>query len=359
MIFVGDIATGNKECCSALYNSIFECRDIFSENYTIANLEGMIDEVCHQTIHPILNNHPDVMNTLKLMNVKALTLANNHSLDLPENFNQTKNELSKNGILFFGVGKEDNEAILPAIFEIDGIKYIIFGYCWNILMQHQKDQRGSICISKIKERTILNNIKKYRDANSSAKIAMIMHWNFDLETLPFPLHRVFSRAMIDVGADIVIGHHSHCVQGGERYKGKVIIYGLGNFFFPWYVFTKGNSFFPKWTSPELVVDWNPITDQVTCHWFNYEYLEGKHDLIYVDSEDFDEGETIKKYSPYRNLGKKSYYNFFKKNRRKKTFMPIYSDHNQCIKNFLIDKYVILRIKIARFLLQNNYRKREK
>ena len=58
-----------------------------------------------------------------------------------------------------------------------------------------------------------------------------MHWGWEDEPDPSPRLRAFARRMIDAGADMVVGGHPHVTQGAEYYRGKPIIYSLGNFLF--------------------------------------------------------------------------------------------------------------------------------
>lgn len=355
MIFVGDIASATEDTSRDFYSSISKNIEVFQNDIVVANLEGLISEEYYRTKKPVLSNHPSVIKPLLLMNTKAVTLANNHTLDLPDNLQITKNLLKENNILHFGAGIDKDEASLPCVFRQQNFKFYILGYSWDILMQHQKNPTGSLYVNTINEKKILDQIKDIKGHDPEAKIVIKIHWNFDLETIPFPLHRKFSRAMIDAGANAIIGSHSHCVQGGERYKNGIIIYGLGNFFFPWYIFTSGKSYFPDWTKPELALQWNPETNQVKCHWFEYNYTQESHEINYIKSEDFDSGEKILEFSPYRNMSDDYYLRWYKINRRKGFLLPVYRDHSELLRNFIIDSYLKKRIRFARFLAKKNLR----
>lgn len=359
MIFLGDIASPAEGYSNDLYDSLNESLHLFKDDIVVANFEGLISDDIATGNQPILNNHPSVLRPLQLVNTKAVSLANNHTLDLPHNLDRTTAFLSDNGIKYFGAGREIKQAEEPAVFEHDGYTYFILGYSWDILMQHQKNEPGVMYVSTIKPKQILEKIRSIRQENPNAKIVLKMHWSFDLENIPFPLYRKFSRAMIDAGANAVIGEHSHCVQGGERYKDGVIVYGLGNFFFPWFVFRNGKSRFPEWTRTELAVQWDPKTNTVKCHWFKYVNNGNRHKLEYLSTEDFDTGTLINEYSPYRTMNEREYLNYYRKNRRKGFLMPIYKDHNDTLRNGLIDFYIKKRIKFARFLTHNLNRKTNK
>ena len=130
---------------------------------------------------------------------------------------------------------------------------------------------------------------------------------------------------------------------------------MGNFFFPWYIFTSGRSYFPDWTRTELALQWIPETNRVICHWFRYNYKKDSHELEFLNSEDFDSGSMINEYSPYRDMEHSKYIHWYKKNRRKGFLVPVYSDHKDIIRNTLIDFYLKKRIKFARFLARKKLR----
>ncbi len=70
------------------------------------------------------------------------------------------------------------------------------------------------------------------EANQNADLVFVnMHWGVEYDNQPHPRQTELARAMIDVGADAIIGHHSHVLQEVEKYKDGVIFYGLGNFVF--------------------------------------------------------------------------------------------------------------------------------
>src|SRR5690606_31988145 len=74
------------------------------------------------------------------------------------------------------------------------------------------------------------------------------------EQYPQPLHRKLAKELIDIGADAIIGHHSHIIQGIELYQGKPIIYGLGNFYLPKFTYNGYYLDFPSSANLGLAVD---------------------------------------------------------------------------------------------------------
>jgi hypothetical protein len=357
MLFLGDIASPNAQCSADFLTSLKKYPHIFQNNCTVANLEGLFLDGTVPGNKPILYNHPSILEPLHYLNTKAVSLANNHTLDIPELFPDSKKMLDENGIGHSGAGVTVAEADTPAEFEYQGQKFLVFAFGWHILMQHQDNRPGHLYVSTIRPHRILELVKKAKKEQPDAKIIVKIHWSFDLETLPFPLYRQFSRAMIDAGVNAVVGCHSHCVQGGERYKDGLIIYGLGNFFMPWFTFINGTLELPDFSRMELAVEWDHKTGDATAHFFKYTHKKGDahHELEHVTSESFTDGKTIESYSPYRNMSLEEYIPYYKAKRRKGFLMPTYKDYRQDLRNSVIDNVIIYRIKVARFLAERKLR----
>jgi poly-gamma-glutamate capsule biosynthesis protein CapA/YwtB (metallophosphatase superfamily) len=78
---------------------------------------------------------------------------------------------------------------------------------------------------------VIEDIIAARTVHHADIVIPYMHWGWEEEAQPSPRLREFARRMIDAGADMVVGGHPHVTQGAETYKGKPIIYSLGNFLF--------------------------------------------------------------------------------------------------------------------------------
>lgn len=335
MIFVGDISSPTKATTSFLENSLARYDQIFKGNRIVCNFEGLIfnGEITGQKI-PVLYNDPSVPNTLYRDLKPVLCLANNHILDLPDQFHITRSLLNSQEIPFCGAGFSPEDAGDPIIFTERSVKVAIFNACWDFLLYNTNNPAGGIYVSVIDEKKVIHKIALHKNSYPDIHIVVFLHWNFDLETLPFPMHRKFARVLIDAGANIVVGSHSHCVQGGEKYRGGYIVYGLGNFFMPHEIFINGKLTYPEFASHELALEWDPVSNKAICHWFRYRLINGSHNLIHITSEEFHESALLENYSPFKDMTDEEYFIYFKKNRRKKILIPIYRDfHNQRLNNY--------------------------
>lgn len=91
--------------------------------------------------------------------------------------------------------------------------------------------RGVACVSAYEAGAVAADIATARAAGADV-VVCVMHWGAEEVTLPPPEVVRDAHRMIDAGADLIVGHHAHVVHGAERYRGKPIFYGLGNFYFP-------------------------------------------------------------------------------------------------------------------------------
>lgn len=350
MIILGDIASPTPRHSIQLDLVFTEHSQIFKDRSIVCNFEGLInDEIDIDTKTPVLFNHSSVLDVLLRANCKAVGLANNHILDLPENFISTIEKLSSTGIKFVGASLNFNDANKPVYFFENGKKVFLFNHCWDFLLYHQKNPTKGIHVATINEPRLIKMISEYRRDFPDAAIIVFLHWSFDLETLPFPMYRQLARMLIDKGANVIAGSHSHCVQGAEKYNNGYIVYGLGNFFLPDKAFAGSYLTFPDFARIQLAFEWNSQNNEALCHWFEYQLESGNHKLNHLESSKFKESALLKKYSEYSDISLSEYKIYFQKNRRKKFLIPIYTDYRKKNLNRIFTFWLKLRARVARVL----------
>lgn len=355
MIFIGDIAVPGPAYSQQLDKVFVEHQDIFRGKEILCNLEGLIADMDTRQRTPVLFNHPAIVPVLKQWNFKVAALANNHTLDIPEHYGATMQLLNTAGIAAPGAGYSVVDADRPVSVVLDGKQTFVFNYCWAVMLQHQNNPSAGVYVNTIRWKPILDAVSRHKKEHPDALIVVLMHWSFDLETLPFPIYRQFSRTLIDAGVNVIAGCHSHCVQGAEAYKNGYIVYGMGNFFVPWHTYIGGTIHFPDFSRTEMAFEWNPNTNKAVCHWFKYQNTATEHKLDHVLSEDFSAGEMTRFYTPYAGMDASQYLHFFKANRRKRGGIPMYRDYRENIRNRLADWLIIRRIRLARMLAKYKMR----
>ncbi|EHO41994.1 Capsule synthesis protein, CapA [Caldithrix abyssi DSM 13497] len=174
---------------------------------------------------------PKYVEVLKYGGVDLVNLANNHIYDYgKEGLLETLETLERAGLAFIGAGRNINQARKPAIFEIKGLKLAFMGYYG--LRAHEESHPATetepgTALRKLKY--IKEDIKQLKDRVDF--ITVIFHWGQEKKNIPEADQIRFAHRVIDYGADLIVGHHPHVLQGVEKYKKGVIVYSLGNFIF--------------------------------------------------------------------------------------------------------------------------------
>lgn len=188
-------------------------KDIFSaDDLTIANFEGTLTDSEEREEKQFAFKAPaEFSSILSDGAVEAVTLANNHSHDYGEQgFADTLAALDQEGITHFGYDE-------TAVIEVKGIKVGLVGI-YELKDHLERTEQLKQNIAKVKEQGAVITI-------------VIFHWGNEKEEIPDSNQTTLGRLAIDEGADLVCGHHPHVLQGIETYKGKNIVYSLGNFCF--------------------------------------------------------------------------------------------------------------------------------
>lgn len=234
-----------------------------------ANLENTLSEPMPY-YHPRptfykLRADPSNAEDLKLLGVDVVTLANNHMLDCGESgLFETLQALDNMGIKRVGAGMNLEEALSPAIIQADGQRIAFFGFATAFQTAAAPDRPGVAAIRNkiiyefesprlpttytpsyailptIKELPIEEDVLQAQECIKNVRdkvdfIVVAMHWGPGIivsdmkEASPTNGQQILAHAIIDSGADLVVGHHPHSTQAIEIYKGKHIFYSLGNF----------------------------------------------------------------------------------------------------------------------------------
>lgn len=188
-------------------------KDIFSaDDLTIANFEGTLTDSDEREDKTFAFKAPaSYASLLTGGSVEAVNTANNHSHDYgDQSFDDTLAALDDAGIVHFGYDE-------TAVMDVKGIKVGLVGI-YELYDHLEREQQLKDNIAKVK-------------ADGAQLIVAIFHWGNETETVPDSNQTTLGRIAIDEGADLVCGHHPHVLQGIETYKGRNIVYSLGNFCF--------------------------------------------------------------------------------------------------------------------------------
>ena len=196
------------------FNYFFEnVKSVFEEDdLTIVNFEGTLtDSTTREDKQFAFKADKSYAEILTDGFVEAANLANNHSKDYGEqSYNDTMDALDEAGITNFGYDR-------VAIKKVKGIKVGLVG---TYVLADGLGVKDSM----------EKNIQDLKDEGAQVIIASF-HWGEEKAEYPNDVQVELAHAAIDAGADLVLEHHPHVLQGIEQYKGKNIVYSLGNFCF--------------------------------------------------------------------------------------------------------------------------------
>ena len=178
---------------------------------------------------------PERAKVLNLLGVDVAQLANNHVYDYgADAMNDTFAALEAAGIPYVGAGKNLDEAMKPYYATVDGKKIAIVAAsrAEKYKMTPQATDSTPGILRCYDTELFIQTIKEAKE-NADYVIAVV-HWGTEHTTVLEEVQRSTARDYIDAGADVIIGGHSHCLQGIEYYEDKPIFYSLGNFWFDEY-----------------------------------------------------------------------------------------------------------------------------
>jgi poly-gamma-glutamate synthesis protein (capsule biosynthesis protein) len=164
----------------------------------------------------------------------AVSVANNHSGDYgPDGLLEELVLLEKASLPYFGGGRDKKEAHRPLILERNGRRIALLGYNdFPPRSFEAGDHRAGTAWLTPAE--VIADIKAARTVSHADLVIPMLHWGEELEPSPEDSQKALARSLIDAGADAVIGGHPHVSQTVDIYKGRPIVYSLGNFVFDYF-----------------------------------------------------------------------------------------------------------------------------
>ncbi|MCU0846258.1 MAG: CapA family protein [Spirochaetes bacterium] len=234
ILFIGDILLSNEVEKRILahgtgYPFAKIKDDMKKYNFIVGNLEAPIStrgEMYEDKAYQF-EVDPYVAACLKDLEIDAVSISNNHLLDYgEEGMYDTIYYLRQWQIMHTGAGKNLEEAKRPAVFRCGPTEICLLSYCTRPPLDYfaTEDSAG---ISPFHPEAAYEDITRLKKEGNI--VLVLMHWGIEQTKKPQAIQKYYARKMIDAGADGIVGHHPHWPQGVEIYKGKPIIYSLGNF----------------------------------------------------------------------------------------------------------------------------------
>ncbi len=178
---------------------------------------------------------PGILDALRAGGIDVFSAANNHGLDFgPSGLEETllAKRAQPDGSLI-GVGADEDEAFAPYVADVGGHRVAVIAATQVIDGQYidswtATGTQGGLASAKRVDRLV----EEVRAARADADTVVVyLHWGTETEACPNPQQQELARALVDAGADVIVGGHAHRVQGAGRLGGALVGYGLGNFLF--------------------------------------------------------------------------------------------------------------------------------
>jgi len=227
--YIGTFATHGYAYAFSGLGGLFQRDDL-----TVINLECAVSDL--GTPVPKEFNFrcdPDALPVARRMGVEVASLGNNHAYDYgPEALLDSIRNLRRAGIAPVGAGATQDRALEPALFELGGWTVAVVGFDMVV------DPYPAAIATDTKPGTAAGHdeglmIAAIEAADAVADIVIVtIHWGVELDTEPRDFQLDLGHRMVDAGADVIFGHHSHRLQPMVVYRGRPIFWGLGNFVWP-------------------------------------------------------------------------------------------------------------------------------
>jgi poly-gamma-glutamate synthesis protein (capsule biosynthesis protein) len=186
-------------------------KDIFeNDDVTIVNLETTLTHAEIKAVKKFnFRGLPEYSRILQKGGIEAVNIANNHTHDYrAEGYQETLAALQEAQIGWFGNGR-------PYLADIKGVRVGCLGYeGWD-----------DSSYTKTRVQKGINRLRQ----DGADLVIVSFHWGDENQYSPNSTQRNLGRYAVDCGADLVLGHHPHVIQGIELYRNRNIVYSLGNF----------------------------------------------------------------------------------------------------------------------------------
>jgi hypothetical protein len=233
LVAVGDIMLGGrakKTLSQSGSDSPFEAvmPILRRASIVLGNLEGPLAQCSLRTDRRFSYKvGPDNAASLTRAGINVLTFANNHALDCgPAGVIETMEALARARAACIGAGVNERAAHSPAILMAGEWRVGLLGYYWNRRYAATADLPGVANGTRTALEADIRSLRERVD-----RVVVTFHWGVPYDRVPSESARRKARLAVDLGADVVVGHHPHIIQPFEIHRGRPIFYSVGNFTF--------------------------------------------------------------------------------------------------------------------------------
>ena len=232
LLAVGDISFYGRNCDNPRKDVFSSVKHFFrSADLIVCNLENPLTGIGSPTPGKCtLRGAPDWAVLMKEAGINLVSLANNHMMDYgAEGLYDTICALDLSGIRHVGAGENKEEACAP-VFVSAGEMSIAFLARSSVIVSSQSYAGHSTPgVAFLEPDELIHNIKICK--KKADLVVVLLHWGLEDYAYPTPAQKSIARQLVEAGADAILGHHPHVLQGIQRINESVIAYSLGNFLF--------------------------------------------------------------------------------------------------------------------------------
>ena len=203
------------------------------DDLTVVNVECPVTDMGEQLDKEFsFHGTPAALPAMRDAGIEVGSLANNHAYDRgPEGVIDSRRNLQRAGIAAVGAGRDQEEALQPALFEVKGWKVAVLGF--DEVLDPLDAVAGPNKPGTAAGHDFSLMIQAVKAAARVADVVVVMiHWGVELDTQPRDYQVFEGHRLIDAGADVIFGAHSHRLQPLSVYEGRPIFWSLGNFVWP-------------------------------------------------------------------------------------------------------------------------------
>jgi poly-gamma-glutamate capsule biosynthesis protein CapA/YwtB (metallophosphatase superfamily) len=236
MVFAGDMMLdgGPGHFIAHGGDPLADAAAVFADaDLAVANLECVI-ATAGQAVYKdyCFLAKPSCVPVLK-RHLAAVCIANNHACDYGKEGLVSQLDLfDKAKLPYFGGGRNAHEARHPLLLQRNGRRVALLGYCG--ISHRSAAGPKEAGVAWMEQQDMLADIKAARAVHHADFVVVFLHWGTEESPAPKESQRGLARALVDAGADAVIGNHPHVTQTIDLYRGRPIVYSLGNFIFDYF-----------------------------------------------------------------------------------------------------------------------------
>jgi poly-gamma-glutamate capsule biosynthesis protein CapA/YwtB (metallophosphatase superfamily) len=223
------------------YDFLFEnvAHDLQAADITFANLETTVDHNASFSGYPNFNSRPALLAALRRAGVRVVSVANNHIMDSgTEGLKRTLGNIEAAGLVFVGAGRSKAEAAGIKHLKARGVDVAFLAYTYGTNGRLPRSAPGAPGVNILRtdsEADLAGAVAAVQRARASADLVVVsLHWGAEYAADPTPWQRRVAGALIEAGADVILGHHPHVLQPIESRAARdgrvgLVAFSLGNF----------------------------------------------------------------------------------------------------------------------------------